>query len=164
MPKYECLSKLEQRVITRNVIFQIAFLNQALSTLRRREIRARGCAAMRVISKTSRYKSKLSSSNLVKSHRSTSGNPLPSWARWKVDNISNVVEFVWIGSKPASEEVLELLSNTCKRACTVETCCYLKAGLKCTDMCSIQCENTATDDGTFFFFQLRCLRRKSSTT
>ncbi|KAK3741099.1 hypothetical protein QZH41_013917, partial [Actinostola sp. cb2023] len=100
----------------------------------RREIRARGCAAMRVISKTSRCKSKLSSSNLEKSHRSTSGNPLPSWARWKVDNISNVVEFVWLGSKPASEEVLELLSYTCKRACTVENCCYLKAGLKCTDV------------------------------
>ena len=42
---------------------------------------------------------------------------------------SNLVEFLWIGSKPAPEEVLELPSCTCKRVCTVETCCCLKAGL-----------------------------------
>ena len=69
------------------------------------------------------------------------------WHGWEVDNIFNVVEFVWLGSKPAPEEVLELLSCTCKRAYTVENCCCLKAGLKCTDMCSIQFENMATDDG-----------------
>lgn len=73
--------------------------------------------------------------------------PSPHGHGWEVDNISNVVEFVWLGSKPAPEEILELLSCTCKRACTVENCCCLKAGLKCTDMCSIQCENMATDDG-----------------
>jgi len=55
------------------------------------------------------------------------------------------VEFEWLGSKPAPEEVLELFS--CKRACTVENCCCMKAGLKCTSMCIIQCENMATDDG-----------------
>ena len=33
------------------------------------------------------------------------------------------------------------------RACTVDNCCCLKAGLKCTDMCSIQCENMETDNG-----------------
>jgi len=76
--------------------------------------------------------------------------PSPHGHGWEVDDISNVVKFVWLGSKPAPEEVLELLSCTCKRACkracTVENCCCLKAGLKCTDMCSIQCENMATDD------------------
>ena len=73
--------------------------------------------------------------------------PSPHGHGWEVDNISNVVKFVWLGSKPAPEEVLELLSCTCKRACTVENCCCLKAGLKCTDMCSIQCDNMATDVG-----------------
>ena len=53
---------------------------------------------------------------------------------WEVDNISNVVKFVWLGSKPTPEEVLELLPCTCKRACTIENCCSLKAGLRCTDM------------------------------
>lgn len=38
-------------------------------------------AAMRVIFTTSRDKSKLSSTNLEKSHLSSSVNPLPSWAR-----------------------------------------------------------------------------------
>ena len=48
---------------------------------------------------------------------------------WEVDNISYGVEFVWLGSKPAPEEVLELLSCACKRACMVENCCCMRAGL-----------------------------------
>ena len=92
--------------------------------------------------------------------------PSPCGHGWEVDNISNVVEYVWLGSKTAPEEVLELLSCTCNRACTVDNCCCLKAGLKCTDMCSVQCENMVmmfnmrigivtlkmwrTDTGTFF--------------
>ena len=73
--------------------------------------------------------------------------PSPHGHGWEGDNISNVVEFVWLGSKPATEKVLELLSCTCKTACTVENLCCLKAGLKCTHMCSIRCENMETDDG-----------------
>ena len=75
--------------------------------------------------------------------------PSPCGRGWEVDNISNVVKFVWLGSKPAPKEVLELLSYKCKRACTVDNCCCLKAGLKCTaDMRSVQCrENMVTDDG-----------------
>jgi hypothetical protein len=56
------------------------------------------------------------------------------------------VEFVWLGTKPAPEEVLELLSCICKRVCSVATCCCLKAGLKCTDMCTLQCENMVSDN------------------
>ena len=100
---------------------------------------------MRVIFTTSRNKSKLSSSNLEKSHYSPSGNPLPWWVR--LGSRQRLVGFVWLGSKPAPGEVLELLSYTCKRACTVDNCCFLKAGLKCTDMCSVQCENMAIYDG-----------------
>ena len=59
---------------------------------------------------------------------------------------SNLVEFLWLGSKPAPEDILELLSCTCKRVCAVETCCCLKAGLKCTDMCTLQCDNMADID------------------
>ena len=62
--------------------------------------------------------------------------PSPHGHGWEVDNISNVMKFVWLGSKPTPEEVLEILSCTCTRACTIEHCCCLKAGLKCTDMCS----------------------------
>ena len=28
----------------------------------------------------------------------------------------------------------------------METCCCLKAGLKCTDMCTLQCDNMADND------------------
>ena len=76
--------------------------------------------------------------------------PSPCGHGWEVDNNSNVVKVVWLGSKPAPEEVLELLSCTCKRACTVDNSCCLKAGLKCTDMCSVQCENMVTDDGVHY--------------
>ena len=57
------------------------------------------------------------------------------------------MKFGQLGSKSAPEEVLELLTCTCKRACRVDNCCCLKAGLKSTDMCSVQCENMVTDDG-----------------
>ena len=73
--------------------------------------------------------------------------PSPGGHGWEAYNISNVVRFVKLGSKLAPEEVLELLSCTCKRACTVDNFCFLKAGLKCTDMCSIQCENMLNDNG-----------------
>ena len=71
----------------------------------------------------------------------------PGGHGWEVDNISNVVKFVWLGSEPAPEEMLELLSCTRKRACTVDNCCCLRAGLNCTDMCSVQRENMVTGDG-----------------
>ena len=72
--------------------------------------------------------------------------PSPHGYGWKVCSTSKLVEFVWLGTKPAPEEVLELLSCTCKRVFSVETCCCLKAGLKCTDMCTLQCENMVSDN------------------
>ena len=60
-------------------------------------------------------------------------------------NSSNL-EFVWLGSRPAPEEVLELLSCNCKRKCTVDTYCCFKAGLKCTGMCSLKCDNMPCKD------------------
>ena len=72
--------------------------------------------------------------------------PSPHGHGWQVCSTSNLVEYLWLGSKPAPEEALELLSCTCKRVCAVETCCCLKAGLKCTDMCTLQCDNMADND------------------
>ena len=49
--------------------------------------------------------------------------------------------FTWLGSRPAPEEVLELLACSCKRACDA-SCCCVKAWLKCKDMCTLcSCEN-----------------------
>ena len=70
--------------------------------------------------------------------------PSPHGHGWNVDN--GVINFVLLGSKPAPEEVLELLPCSCKRACSLQSCCCLKAGLKCTDMCSLQCDNMASID------------------
>jgi len=72
--------------------------------------------------------------------------PSPGGHGWEVNNISNVVEYVWLGSKPAPDEVLELFSCTCQRACTVDNCCCYKGRLKCTDMSSVHCENMVTDN------------------
>ena len=77
----------------------------------------------------------LLSSNLAKSHHSLSLILSPRGHGWEVDYISNAVEFVWLGSKPAPEEVLELLSCTCKITYWVENqCCCLKASLQCIDI------------------------------
>ena len=72
--------------------------------------------------------------------------PSPLGHGWKVCSTSKLVEFVWLGAKPAPEEVLELLSCPCKRVWSVETCCCLKAELKCTNMCTLQCENMVSDN------------------
>ena len=72
--------------------------------------------------------------------------PSPHGHGWQVCSTTNLVKYLWLGSKPAPEEVLELLSCTCKRVCAVETCCCLKAGPKCTDMCTLQCDNMADND------------------
>ena len=70
--------------------------------------------------------------------------PSPHGHGWKFED--STLEFVWLASKPASEEGLELLPCRCKRMCSNETCCCLKAGLKCTDMCSLKCDNIACED------------------
>ena len=67
--------------------------------------------------------------------------PTPENHGWKVSSKDINVAFSWLGSRPASEEVLELLACSCKRACDAGCCC-VKAWLKCTDMCTLRsCAN-----------------------
>ena len=70
--------------------------------------------------------------------------PSPHGHGWSVNSSS--LEFAWLGLRPAPEEVLELLSCNCKYKCTVDTCCCLKAGLKCSEMCSLKCDNMPFED------------------
>ena len=70
--------------------------------------------------------------------------PSPHGHGWSVNWYN--LEFVWLRSRPAPEEVLELLSCNCKRKCTVDTYCCFKAGLKCTEMCSLKCDNMPCED------------------
>lgn len=71
--------------------------------------------------------------------------PTPHGQGWEVTDDS-FISLKWLGSKPAPEEILEMLACVCKKSCTMDSCCCLKAGLKCTDMCTLVCDNMATDD------------------
>ncbi|CAB4033461.1 Hypothetical predicted protein, partial [Paramuricea clavata] len=70
--------------------------------------------------------------------------PSPDGHGWEVTDGN--IKIKWLGSKPAPEEVLEMLSCVCKKTCTIDSCCCLKAGLKCTDMCLLACEHMASED------------------
>ena len=63
---------------------------------------------------------------------------------WEVSGSS--IDVRWLGSKPAPEEVLKLIWCTRKRSCSTSDCSHIAAGLKCTDMCTLQCENMASED------------------
>ena len=70
--------------------------------------------------------------------------PLPGGHGWEISGGEIIVK--WLNSKPAPEEFLEFLSCSCKKSCLNEDCYCFKAGLKCTDICSVQCDNIASDD------------------
>ena len=70
--------------------------------------------------------------------------PCPSSHGWEVS--TNSINIKWLSSKPTPEEVLELISCTCKRSCTTSDCTCWAAGLKCTDMCTLQYENMAKEN------------------
>ena len=50
------------------------------------------------------------------------------------------------GIKDCAEEVLELISCTCRKPCLTSDCSRMKTGVKCTDMCALQCENMTSED------------------
>ena len=70
--------------------------------------------------------------------------PCPNNHGWEVSGSS--IDVRWLGSKPSPEEVLELISCTYKRSCSTSECSCIAAGLKCTDMCTLQCQNMACED------------------
>ena len=63
--------------------------------------------------------------------------PSPNDHGWKINNDNDEINILWLGIKPAPDEVLELLSCTCRRVCSEDSCCCMKALLKCTDMCCL---------------------------
>ena len=70
--------------------------------------------------------------------------PLPGGHGWEIAGSAITVK--WLNLKPAPEDILEFLSCSCKKSCLNEDCCCFKGGLKCTDICSVQCDNIASDD------------------
>ena len=72
------------------------------------------------------------------------GIPYPNNYGWQVAGSS--IDIRWLGSKPAPEEVLELISCTCKTSCSTSDCSRIAAGIKCADVCTLQCEKRAIED------------------
>ena len=69
--------------------------------------------------------------------------PPPHGYGWEVCGDS--ISIQWLGSNPAQEEILELLCCTCKGSCMPDSCCCLKAGLKCIDLCATKCDHMASE-------------------
>jgi hypothetical protein len=70
--------------------------------------------------------------------------PPPDQHGWVID--ANDLTVQWLGSRPAPDEVLELLSCLCKRACKIEECICMQAELKCTELCSnVKCDNMISE-------------------
>ena len=51
--------------------------------------------------------------------------PPPSNHGWIIDNDTDVISVRWLKTKPAPEEILDLLSCICKKCCKVDSCCCM---------------------------------------
>ena len=67
--------------------------------------------------------------------------PPPSNHGWIIDNDTDVISVRWLKTKPAPEEILDLLSCICKKCCKVDSCYCMQSGLECTDLCLTECNN-----------------------
>ena len=47
---------------------------------------------------------------------------------------------VWIKQLPALQQLLELISHSCKTGCKSRQCSCLSNSLKCTDVCNCSCD------------------------
>ena len=65
--------------------------------------------------------------------------PSPDGHGWIV--CDKEITINWMATKPAPNEILELLSCGCRKSCIASKCCCMKAGLPCTDMCFLKCDN-----------------------
>eukprot|EP00058_Branchiostoma_floridae_P019404 XP_002604894.1 hypothetical protein BRAFLDRAFT_77273 [Branchiostoma floridae] len=72
--------------------------------------------------------------------------PSPVDAGWKLDEDGNL-SIRWLQSPPAPAAVLELLTCSCSRSCTLPSCTCLTNGLNCTEMCKLKdCSNRKEEE------------------
>ena len=65
---------------------------------------------------------------------------------WVLDD-EGKLEIRWMLGAPAPDVIMELLSCTCKRICSLPLCTCMSNGLKCTDACFLQeCDNMTDED------------------
>ena len=72
--------------------------------------------------------------------------PSPCQHGWILND--DLLSVKWLGSSPAPDEVLELISCLCKRTCKADDCVCMQAQLKCTSLCIARCDNMVADDAT----------------
>ena len=72
--------------------------------------------------------------------------PSPADHGWEIDGEN--ISIKWLSTKPAPEEIIELISCECKKICIVEKCCCIQASLNCIDLCKIKCDNVVKEDQT----------------
>ncbi|XP_078579479.1 uncharacterized protein LOC144863800 [Branchiostoma floridae x Branchiostoma japonicum] len=72
--------------------------------------------------------------------------PSPVDAGWKLDEDGNL-SITWLQSPPAPAAVLELLTCSCSRSCSLPSCTCIANGLNCTDMCKLKdCSNRKVEE------------------
>ena len=71
------------------------------------------------------------------------GTPTPLTSGWREDSDHFAID--WMSGDPVPTALLELLSCSCTRSCQLPTCSCLANGLKCTDVCKLDCDNRFKD-------------------
>ena len=80
-----------------------------------------------------------------RSLRSSRQVPSPVGHGWVQDD--STLSIKWMSGEPSPSTLLEFLSCSCARSCTLPTCTCLKNGLRCTNMCRLRdCSNCAEEE------------------
>ena len=67
--------------------------------------------------------------------------PSPNGQGWSVDS-SNSITVNWLTLLPAPQQLLELVSCSCKKGCSTGLCSCCRNGMPCTDVCQcVDCTN-----------------------
>ena len=75
--------------------------------------------------------------------------PTPDGHGWMVNREKNTISIEWIKELPAPQQLLELISCSCKKGCKSGFCSCFSGTMKCTDVCQcINCENSVNDSET----------------
>ena len=71
--------------------------------------------------------------------------PSPDGYGWKIKDDVLIIE--WMLRKPVPEEIIELISCSCRKSkCDTNHCVCRSHSLKCTDLCSCnECENRSSE-------------------
>jgi hypothetical protein len=74
--------------------------------------------------------------------------PSPDGYGWKVSDGN--ISVTWMLKKPAPDEILNLISCSCKKSkCKTKVCICLQHRVDCTDLCDcLKCENSSSNSSS----------------